>query len=199
LSNSGENTNPNTNPNQSLTFTEEGQPQQGQAVPPNNEAKEKVVDLTDKRKEQVADAFDEICIMAGRKNEHTFTLENEDGTKIKKRFVYHAASTGERHKITKVEERRAMSIRNVVEFATLRKRSKKDDMEIELFSNVDHELNYTMANIFLRDPDTNKGMSKEDYEKIPFTEINPVLQGYALRTERPLPLPLGAKAENVIT
>lgn len=82
-----------------------------------------------------------------------------------------------------------MSVRSVVEFATLRKKRKDED--IELWSAVDHELNYTMANIFLKDPDTNEGMTKEQFESIPFTEMNPVLQGYALRTERPLPPPLG--------
>ena len=168
-------------------------------VPPNNEAKE-TVSLSDKRKQQVADTFDNICITAGRKNEQTFTLEREDGTTYKKKFNYHAASGGERYKISKIEERRALSIRSVVEYATLRKKAKRGDGDdIELFSTVDHELNYTMANIFLRDPETNKGMTQQEFESIPFTEINPVLQGYALRTERPLPPPLETNVTDVIT
>ena len=170
-------------------------------IPPNNEASKEVikevVSLSKRRREQVTDAFDEICIEAGRKDEHTFDIEKE-GKIIKKKFTYHAALSGERYKITKIEERRAMAIRSVVEYAALRRKTKDD--KIELYSTVDHELSYTMANIFLRtNPDDPKtGMTKEEYESIPFTQINPVLQGYALRTERPLPPPLETKKTDVI-
>ena len=153
----------------------------------DNEANVEIlpVAVSERRRQEIINLFDEKCIEAGRKNEQLITVNG-----VKKRYTYRPILSGERNKLAAIEERKALAIKNILEY---RVRKEKGE-DVEKFSDVDNELNEKMAEYFLID-DQGNPMSKEDYALTEFEEINPILQGYSLRTEKPLPIPFGTKTK----
>lgn len=139
--------------------------------------------VSQRRRQELINLFDEACIAAGRKNTQIIKVNG-----VKKKYTYRPVLTGERDKLAAIEERRALAVKSIIEFI----RRKNEGEEVEKFSDVDRELNEAMAGYFLIDED-GKPMSKEDLALTEWEEINPILQGYSLRTEKPLPLPFGEK------
>jgi hypothetical protein len=143
------------------------------------------VAVSESLRQQIVNLFDQKCIECGRKNVQTINVGG-----VKKKYTYRPIRSGERNKLAEIEERRALAVKNIIEF--LQRKKKGED--VEKFSDVDNELNEKMAEYFLVD-EKGKGMTAEDYALTEFEEINPILQGYSLRTEKPLPLPFGGKAK----
>ena len=160
------------------------------SVEDNNKDKDKtepeeprriLVPMSEQMSQDIADKFMNEAMKAGRENQQDIRM----GGKVK-RFNYHAINQGEKQKLVQIEVRRGLAITNLIDF-TQRKKKKE---EVELFSEVDYEYRETMANMFLVDPETGNGMSKEDFALTEPEQMNLIFEGYMMRTEKPIPLPL---------
>jgi hypothetical protein len=124
-----------------------------------------------------------MAVEAARKNTQTLRINGKD-----KVFNYHAISFKEKLEISKMEEKRANSIVNAAEYII----RKKSGEEVQYYSDVDMEYRYTMAKLFLRD-ENDQQMSREDFDGAEPEQLNLIIEGYLLRTEKPLPPPFEKK------
>ena len=62
------------------------------------------------------------------------------------------------------------------------------------YPSIEDKLYKKMASMYLIDPQTNKGMTEEQFDNTVFEDIKAILNACAFRTERPIPSPFETAA-----
>lgn len=88
-----------------------------------------------------------------------------------------------RRKILSKERRELEIIRAKLEKSTRENDGKYPDLEDSLYKR--------MANMYLIDPSTDKGMTDKQFDATVYEDIKMILNACAFRTERPIPSPFG--------
>ena len=89
----------------------------------------------------------------------------------------------QRRKIYSKERRELESLRQQL--------AKAAQINSKEYPNIEDKLYKTMAKMYLIDPQTNKGMTPEQFDMTVYEDIKAILNACAFRTERPIPSPFG--------
>jgi hypothetical protein len=88
-----------------------------------------------------------------------------------------------RRKILSKERRELEGVRAKLEKSARDNDGKYPDLEDSLYKK--------MANMYLIDPNTDKGMTEKQFDSTVYEDIKMILNACAFRTERPIPSPFG--------
>ena len=130
------------------------------------EVEDLVVTLSDKLQQKMADAYAQSLEENCPKSEYTLSINGE-------------SITFKRRKILGKERKTLEALRSKL----ARESRRNADASVE----TEDKLYKTCAEFYLVDPNTNKGMTPDQYDLIPFEDIKPILDACAYRTERVIP------------